>query len=335
MPTTETAPTAANPTVPADLPCVVCGYNLRTLAENGRCPECGAAISATLRSWLRLRLLAPGLRRGAATLAVAILLPTAAVLAFTGWTLVSAPYWTQMATRGTWPAILNRFLGRALGYASLTQVVLDAVTVALWLWSIRTVSGPRCTWLARGTTAVALGSAAVIVGYNVYIMAALPFLGPGPFTANVVLALTIAPLLAALALIVAWGLVMRSLKPPVPWRVKWPMRIIGLLLLTRLVAPLAALVAYEPPPTTMVFEITSPEGWRRAVLLAGAWSSACRPGMDLALLACLVLLVRALRTARVCGDHLSLRGVMRGAAPPPEVSAQGGTTAITRNAGAR
>ena len=34
--------------VDRDLPCVRCGYNLRTLTAEGRCPECGAAVALTL-----------------------------------------------------------------------------------------------------------------------------------------------------------------------------------------------------------------------------------------------------------------------------------------------
>ncbi|MBN1342058.1 MAG: hypothetical protein JXQ73_05220 [Phycisphaerae bacterium] len=32
-----------------DVPCVSCGYNLRGLARNHRCPECGVVVSASLR----------------------------------------------------------------------------------------------------------------------------------------------------------------------------------------------------------------------------------------------------------------------------------------------
>ncbi len=35
--------------VPVDLPCVACGYNLRALATDGRCPECGEPIPHSLR----------------------------------------------------------------------------------------------------------------------------------------------------------------------------------------------------------------------------------------------------------------------------------------------
>lgn len=37
--------------VSADLSCSSCGYNLRTLAVAGKCPECGRAVSETIRMW--------------------------------------------------------------------------------------------------------------------------------------------------------------------------------------------------------------------------------------------------------------------------------------------
>lgn len=37
-----------------DLPCLTCGYNLRTLSTNANCPECGNPVSQTLRNTLWL-----------------------------------------------------------------------------------------------------------------------------------------------------------------------------------------------------------------------------------------------------------------------------------------
>jgi uncharacterized repeat protein (TIGR04138 family) len=33
------------PTIDGDLPCLECGYNLRSLASDGRCPECGLEVA--------------------------------------------------------------------------------------------------------------------------------------------------------------------------------------------------------------------------------------------------------------------------------------------------
>ena len=53
----ETAPPARKPPdpfVPIDLTCVGCGYNLRALPVDQRCPECGHPIYASLFQMLRL-----------------------------------------------------------------------------------------------------------------------------------------------------------------------------------------------------------------------------------------------------------------------------------------
>ena len=42
-------------TSPEDLPCIHCGYNLRGLATDGRCPECGALIARSIRGDLLWR----------------------------------------------------------------------------------------------------------------------------------------------------------------------------------------------------------------------------------------------------------------------------------------
>jgi hypothetical protein len=53
--------------VPDDRPCLVCGYNLRSIAVSGHCPECGTPVERSLRGIL-LRYSAPDyvamLRRG-------------------------------------------------------------------------------------------------------------------------------------------------------------------------------------------------------------------------------------------------------------------------------
>ena len=38
-----------------DVPCLRCGYNLRTLAPTGKCPECGAEVAPSLRAYLAKR----------------------------------------------------------------------------------------------------------------------------------------------------------------------------------------------------------------------------------------------------------------------------------------
>lgn len=48
-------PVAVPGTVGIDLPCFTCGYNLRSLAIDGVCTECGKPVQHTLRgTWLIL-----------------------------------------------------------------------------------------------------------------------------------------------------------------------------------------------------------------------------------------------------------------------------------------
>jgi hypothetical protein len=57
----ETAANANPITIETDLPCAICGYNLRGLASDANCPECGQAVARTFMpdlqrsdpAWLR------------------------------------------------------------------------------------------------------------------------------------------------------------------------------------------------------------------------------------------------------------------------------------------
>lgn len=53
MDETAQQPDAEVARIGVDLPCFTCGYNLRSLPMDGRCPECNSSIEATLRGgWL-------------------------------------------------------------------------------------------------------------------------------------------------------------------------------------------------------------------------------------------------------------------------------------------
>lgn len=74
----------ANATVETDLPCRKCAYNLRGLASEGRCPECGSAIGLSLQGDL-LRYSDPAwvrtLKRGVSTIILAIVIMVFVVIA--------------------------------------------------------------------------------------------------------------------------------------------------------------------------------------------------------------------------------------------------------------
>lgn len=52
-------------TIDHDLPCLSCSYNLRTLAQDGRCPECNTPVATTLAAYCDFEYLAAGLNQSA------------------------------------------------------------------------------------------------------------------------------------------------------------------------------------------------------------------------------------------------------------------------------
>ena len=90
----------------ADLPCVACGYNLRGLSLDGRCPECGMAVERSTRGNLLrfceprwVETLASGTNWILASLAASIgVSALSAALVFIGnipvpWRLIVLPIW--------------------------------------------------------------------------------------------------------------------------------------------------------------------------------------------------------------------------------------------------
>jgi len=77
--------TVVGETVQTDVPCHACGYNLRGLSPDGRCPECGRALDETLIAYDRARAAAAWAREfepAAAVLAGSIKLAVAPFVAF-------------------------------------------------------------------------------------------------------------------------------------------------------------------------------------------------------------------------------------------------------------
>jgi hypothetical protein len=73
------------PTVHQDLPCATCAYNLRTIAESGRCPECGVAVAQTRHDYANCLAASDpyfqrAIRSGLDCVALAILCPVASAL---------------------------------------------------------------------------------------------------------------------------------------------------------------------------------------------------------------------------------------------------------------
>lgn len=102
----------------ADVPCIRCKYNLRSLAPAGHCPECGAPIDASIRSGL-LRYADPEwvarLASGATWLLASVVIPVA-------WIWFFQPFqgWESKSTIAPFLVSFFALLCRAVAYAHLT-----------------------------------------------------------------------------------------------------------------------------------------------------------------------------------------------------------------------
>jgi hypothetical protein len=137
--------------VVADVPCIGCGYNLRSLSRDANCPECGKAVVASLRhddlaladpAWLEQ--VASGTQRvGLALVAVLVLVAVGFVLPL-AWPLVAViaaiGYW-RIATAE--PGVLAQE-----GYRS--RLVLRVLAVILGLASVGCVLVTGLAWLTGG-----------------------------------------------------------------------------------------------------------------------------------------------------------------------------------------
>lgn len=140
--------------VSEDLPCVRCGYNLRTLAWTGRCPECGVDIiesSLPQRGFLfSSRQEANSVRAGLAILVVSTLIPTLAIIMIR----LAAMNYHQFPSQLWW-----RVLFRMYYYATDSMLYpLEVVAIGFIAFSgssRRTARRPRVAAVAFSTALAA------------------------------------------------------------------------------------------------------------------------------------------------------------------------------------
>ncbi len=180
-------------TIAEDLLCIRCEYNLRTLSEEGRCPECGLLVADTLKirrgSRARARLLSR--RRG-----VALLLFFQIVV----WLLIAAATlpWRNALRPETW-------LGTVVVIDLLA--LMTTATLLLEAGSGRAAVGVRN--LRRATTGFGIGTAVAIIGTVPMLDGIPPSFSSLPGTAS--FSLLAGLRLAALALLFrAWATGHRS-----------------------------------------------------------------------------------------------------------------------------
>ncbi len=110
--------------VETDLPCATCGYNLRTLAWDSKCPECGLAVSGSLPPrGFRFQKMATvfRVRRGLALVVIAILIEVLCALAM----FLMLRYYHKLPP----PAL--RLGARSYSYISLGALVIRAFGLVL------------------------------------------------------------------------------------------------------------------------------------------------------------------------------------------------------------
>jgi hypothetical protein len=152
--------------IPCDLPCVSCGYNLRTLRRNAMCPECGAPIRDSLR--LQLLHFAPRewldrLFRGAVL----------TLIGFVGWSAVAGLMQAWSAHR---PLNVIEWILRFAAASAIAIYLAGA-------WCLTTpdrrqMSSPLMTFLRVGTRAGLLPVVAFTEGARLAALNSSTALGP-------------------------------------------------------------------------------------------------------------------------------------------------------------
>lgn len=154
--------------VECDLRCVRCGYNLRTLAWDGRCPECGTAV---VRSGMPVALRFASLRCegwfrvGIGLFAVSLLLKACGVVVGS-WTyrfIFTIPVWVALIGHRIW------------AYSPLASGLAGSIAVMLVVQNFGPKESPVCPRRALAATALALlALVSLVVGVAFNILAPLP-----------------------------------------------------------------------------------------------------------------------------------------------------------------
>jgi hypothetical protein len=137
--------------VTGDLPCVQCGYNLRTLSWDGRCPECNAIVreSAPPAGFtFRSQRDALNARLGLILLAASVLVGTAADILVR----IAALYCMQMPRFAFRGAFRLWVIGVALGH------LLELTAFWFLIWKFASSSSPTSRWFQRGLVLVLLAA---------------------------------------------------------------------------------------------------------------------------------------------------------------------------------
>jgi hypothetical protein len=140
--------------VEGDRACIHCGYNLRTLRQEGNCPECGWAVAKSLREaslagvnvpWLVRAALGLGMLIAAwAAMTVAVTLDASDHFWFTGMALTGGPAGARASLAGY---LLNRsFLWQSVWVVASLFIQAAGIVTLAWPGSAQQ---RRIMWLVR------------------------------------------------------------------------------------------------------------------------------------------------------------------------------------------
>lgn len=161
---------AASHTVDFDSPCSRCGYNLRTLACDGLCPECGHGVGDSLRSLLVWPSSLPGTARAMQVWVAGVVLCTAAMLLV--WLYLR--FWYPLSLHRAWMS--DRSVSRGVFRALLVTDLLGGlirIAAALMLVAAVRPSARVGKWLVSGLLGVA-GLVTAIVAVTVFFPSWVP-----------------------------------------------------------------------------------------------------------------------------------------------------------------
>lgn len=195
-----------------NLPCVGCGYNLRTLPVDGRCPECNRPVRAAFANpiWRGSHRELCWTRLGVGLWALAIFMPAVTFVIFNVWILGSASFWEDLHVRDSAPAIAQRWIIHLWIFSHEGGAVVLGFAILAILGPGGTALTNRGRWLRKAVGVIAalgglgVGGAAA-VSYAHHYSGVPAFVNTGSSFCAVAL---------ALASIFAWVSLIRRLGQP-------------------------------------------------------------------------------------------------------------------------
>lgn len=140
-----------------DLPCIGCGYNLRTLPDDGRCPECNRPVRSSLAEpiWRGSSRELRWTRFGVGLWLIAAIVPTATYILLDVWLLTLARFWDALRIPNSAPAIANRCITHVWVVSHETGALILGSAILALLWPRETTTTDRRRGLRKAVAAIA------------------------------------------------------------------------------------------------------------------------------------------------------------------------------------